>query len=79
MGRPVKPIPSLLSFIFEIVVGLFVQVFGQVYIPVINHVLMGLTMIVVGIFQTSARLGNAYGNLYSYAYQECAVDEQLLQ
>ena len=38
------------------------QVFGQVYIPVINHVLMGLTMIVVGIFQTSAKLGNAYGN-----------------
>ena len=38
-----------------------VQVFGQVYIPVVNYVLMGLTMIVVGIFQTSARLGNAYG------------------
>lgn len=40
-----------------------VQVFGQVYIPVVNHVLMGLTMIVVGTFQTSARLGEAYGML----------------
>ena len=37
------------------------QVFGQVYIPVVNYVLMGLTMIVVGTFQTSARLGEAYG------------------
>jgi len=37
------------------------QVFGQVYIPVVNYVLMALTMIVVGTFQTSARLGNAYG------------------
>lgn len=35
--------------------------FGQVYIPVVNYVLMALTMIVVGTFQTSARLGNAYG------------------
>lgn len=31
------------------------------YIPVVNYVLMALTMIVVGTFQTSARLGNAYG------------------
>ncbi|KAA6426043.1 MAG: potassium transporter [Trebouxia sp. A1-2] len=37
------------------------HVFGQVYIPVVNYVLMALTMIVVGTFQTSARLGNAYG------------------
>ncbi|DBA95327.1 hypothetical protein WJX82_010494 [Trebouxia sp. C0006] len=37
------------------------HVFGQVHIPVVNYVLMALTMIVVGTFQTSARLGNAYG------------------
>lgn len=41
---------------------LLAQVFGQVYIPVVNYVLMALTMIVVGIFQTSDRLGNAYGS-----------------
>lgn len=58
---------------------LLAQVFGQVYIPVINHVLMGLTMIVVGVFQTSARLGNAYGNPCSYVCQEYAMNELLLQ
>ena len=49
---------------------MFVQVFGQVYIPVVNTVLMALTMIVVGTFQTSARLGNAYGG-YLSAYTLC--------
>lgn len=42
---------------------LLMQVFGQVYIPVVNYVLMALTMIVVGTFQTSARLGEAYGEM----------------
>lgn len=55
----------------------FVQVFGQVYIPVINYVLMGLTMLVVGIFQTSARLGNAYGISTPRACDESSVATHL--
>ena len=49
-----------------------VQVFGQVYIPVVNYVLMGLKMIVVGVFQTSARLGNAYGTVTSSMLTTCS-------
>ena len=50
-----------------------VQVFGQVYVPVVNYVLMGLTMIVVGIFQTSARLGNAYGKPLSAHHGNASI------
>lgn len=49
--------------------------FGQVYIPVVNYVLMGLTMIVVGTFQTSARLGEAYGELSNMC--ACNLPERL--
>ena len=37
------------------------QVYGQVYVPVINYLLMTLTLIVVGTFKTSAKMGTAYG------------------
>lgn len=53
------------------------QVFGQVYIPVVNYVLMALTMIVVGTFQTSARLGEAYGEPLGSTFVHTAYTEQL--
>ena len=34
---------------------------GQIYIAIINYVLMALTIIVVIAFRTSARIGLAYG------------------
>jgi KUP system potassium uptake protein len=34
---------------------------GQVYIPEINWLLLGGAMLVVGVFKTSASIGNAYG------------------
>jgi KUP system potassium uptake protein len=34
---------------------------GQIYIPEINYLLMGLTMLVVGMFRNSAALAAAYG------------------
>ena len=34
---------------------------GQLYIPVMNWLLMALCIIVVAAFQTSARIGRAYG------------------
>jgi KUP system potassium uptake protein len=34
---------------------------GQIYIPEINYLLLGLTVLVVGIFRTSAALAAAYG------------------
>ena len=34
---------------------------GQIYIAIINYILMALTIIVVIAFRTSARLGLAYG------------------
>ena len=40
-----------------------VQHAGQLYIPVMNYVLMVLCIIVVATFQSSARLGRAYGAL----------------
>ena len=39
------------------------QVFGQVYIPVVNYVVMALTLVVVGTFQSSEHMGQAYGEL----------------
>ncbi|KAK9804738.1 hypothetical protein WJX72_002866 [[Myrmecia] bisecta] len=37
------------------------KIFGQVYIPFINYLLMLLTLIVVGTFRTSEHIGRAYG------------------
>ncbi|GAQ92301.1 Potassium transporter family protein [Klebsormidium nitens] len=37
------------------------KILGQVYIPLVNYMLMTLTLVVVGIFQKSAKLGQAYG------------------
>jgi KUP system potassium uptake protein len=34
---------------------------GQIYIPAINYLLLGLTVLVVGVFRTSANLAAAYG------------------
>lgn len=34
---------------------------GQIYIPFVNYLLMILCLIVVGAFQTSERIGKAYG------------------
>ena len=34
---------------------------GQVYIPEVNWLLLGGAMLVVGVFKTSASIGNAYG------------------
>ena len=34
---------------------------GQIYIPEINYLLLGLTLLVVGMFRTSANLAAAYG------------------
>ncbi|KAK9823651.1 hypothetical protein WJX72_004427 [[Myrmecia] bisecta] len=36
-------------------------IYGQVYIPFINYLLMLLTLIVVGTFRTSEHIGRAYG------------------
>ena len=36
---------------------------GQVYIPLLNYALMVLCVIVVATFQTSVKLGRAYGAL----------------
>ena len=44
------------------------QVYGQVYVPVINYLLMTLTLIVVGTFKTSAKMGTAYGE-----HRSCAL------
>lgn len=38
-----------------------VQHKGQVYIPLINYLLMALCLIIVGTFQTSTNIGRAYG------------------
>lgn len=38
-----------------------VQHAGQIYIPFVNYLLMILCLIVVGAFQTSDRIGKAYG------------------
>ena len=38
-----------------------VQHRGQVYIPLINYLLMTLCLIIVGTFQTSTNIGRAYG------------------
>lgn len=40
----------------------WLQVYGQVYVPVINYLLMTLTLIVVGTFKSSAKMGTAYGD-----------------
>jgi K+ transporter len=37
------------------------KILGQVYIPIVNYMLMTLTLIVVGIFEKSSKLGQAYG------------------
>ncbi len=34
---------------------------GQVYIPLINYLLMTLCLIIVGTFKTSVNIGKAYG------------------
>ena len=39
------------------------QHMGQVYIPLINYILMVLCVAVVASFQTSTKLGRAYGEL----------------
>lgn len=36
---------------------------GQVYIPELNWLLMVGALVVVGMFETSAKIGNAYGEL----------------
>ena len=42
-----------------------VQQAGQVYIPIMNYLLMALCLIIVGAFQTSTNIGKAYGrNLF---------------
>ena len=38
-----------------------VQHLGQVYVPIMNTLLMGLCLIVVGAFKSSANIGKAYG------------------
>lgn len=38
-----------------------VQHKGQVYIPLINYLLMALCLIITGTFQSSANIGKAYG------------------
>lgn len=38
-----------------------VQHRGQVYIPLINYLLMTLCLVIVGTFQTSTNIGKAYG------------------
>ena len=35
---------------------------GQVYVPIMNFLLMALCLIVVGAFKSSANIGKAYGN-----------------
>lgn len=47
------------------------HVFGQVYIPFINYMLMVLTLIVVGTFKTSASLGQAYGEILPVSQLVC--------
>lgn len=37
------------------------KILGQVYIPLVNYTLMTLTLIVVGTFEKSSKLGQAYG------------------
>ncbi|EIE24503.1 potassium transporter [Coccomyxa subellipsoidea C-169] len=66
---------ALISAVFQIVSQAIVQGFfprfhvyhtsrehrGQVYIPLINYLLMALCLIIVGTFQTSTNIGRAYG------------------
>ncbi|CAL8467497.1 g7035 [Coccomyxa elongata] len=66
---------ALISAVFQIVSQAIVQGFfprfhvyhtnrehrGQVYIPLINYLLMTLCLIIVGTFQTSTNIGKAYG------------------
>ncbi|KAL3135202.1 Potassium transporter 5 [Trebouxia sp. C0009 RCD-2024] len=39
----------------------FYWVLGSVYIPEVNYVMMVLTVVVIAIFKTTVKLGNAYG------------------
>ena len=44
-----------------------VQQAGQVYIPIMNYLLMALCLIIVGAFKTSTNIGKAYGrNLFLF-------------
>ncbi|KAK9819481.1 hypothetical protein WJX81_002292 [Elliptochloris bilobata] len=66
---------ALISAVFQIVSQAIVQNFfprfhvyhtsrkhkGQVYIPFVNYLLMCLCIVIIAIFQTSDRLGQAYG------------------
>ena len=54
------------------------QVYGQVYVPVINYLLMTLTLIVVGTFKTSAKMGTAYGEHKLFAWRVVTVVSQPL-
>ena len=68
-------VQALISAVFQIVSQAIKQGFlprfailhtsrkhaGQLYIPVMNWLLMVLCIIVVATFQTSAKLGRAYG------------------
>lgn len=42
------------------------HMFGQIYIPEINWILMVLTLAVTIGFQDTTLIGNAYGNLFSF-------------
>ena len=65
---PPYVLPSLWMFVH------WPQVYGQVYVPVINYLLMTLTLIVVGTFKTSAKMGTAYGENRSLAVLMVTVD-----
>ena len=47
-----------------------VQHKGQVYIPLINYLLMTLCLIITGTFQSSANIGKAYGRVPACSNRE---------
>ncbi len=48
---------------------------GQVYIPLINYLLMTLCLVIVGTFQTSANIGKAYGEQRPLEYDVCSCPQ----
>lgn len=49
------------------------KILGQVYIPIVNYMLMTLTLIVVGIFEKSSKLGQAYGEDTRLCFPRCVL------
>ena len=47
------------------------KILGQVYIPLVNYTLMTLTLLVVGIFEKSSKLGQAYGENILCTSRDC--------